>query len=384
MCVILLGILFNMASMWAAEASQPTMQTREDVYIKIKEELILTVDIYKAQVEILSMILNLEKKDLGQRNADLRAQIDNLRMLKVFEGKDNAEQILLLQQQLDSTRDELANAYGDLEQLNLKLKQTETKIMDYYSKINALAVQTIGMVEKDKNPKLNPNILSSMKANYSIMLQANAADGMDETAYNGFRQAVADYIRYAADNKIDVSAMGTNLMTMSEYYNSAQANQKQYSDLQLYIAGYQKMLDNEHAEKEELQKRLNELRSLPFGKTYTDKIYFASGSVELDKEAIRILGEFAASVPSDDEYEIMITGFCDDTPIGPTLKKKYASNWELSLARSSAVVRYMLETLHFPPEKIIIAGKGEFNNDDNQDKKLSRKVEFRFVPKEKK
>lgn len=384
MCVVLLGILLNMASLWAAEVQQPAVQTREDVYIKIKEELILTVDIYKAQVEILSMILNLEKKDLGQRNADLRAQIDNLRMLKVFEGKDNTEQILLLQQQLDITRDELANAYGDLEQLNLKLKQTELKILDYYAKINSLAAQTIASVEKDKNPKLNPGILSSMKANYSIMLKANSVEGMDETAYNGFRIAVADYIRYAADNKIDVSLMGSNLITMGEYYNSAQANQKQYSDLQLYIAGYQNMLDKEHAEKEALQKQMNELRALPFGKTYTDKIYFASGSVELDKEAIKILGEFAASVPADDEYEIMITGFCDDTPIGPTLKKKYASNWELSLARSSAVVRYMLETLKFPPEKIIIAGKGEFNNEANQDKKLSRKVEFRFVPKEKK
>lgn len=385
LCLIVFAIILNMAVLMAAEAPKAPFQTREDVYILIKEELILTVDIYKAQVEILSMILNLERKDLRERNAELSAQIDNLRMLKVYEGKNNEEQMALLQGQLDTTREDLANAYLNLDQLNVKLKQTEAKIMDYYSRINKLAEQTITEVEKDKNPKLPPQILSSMKANYAIMIKASSTDGMDEKAFNGFKAATADYIKYAASMGIDTQAMENSMMLVGEYFASAQANQKQYSDLQLYISSYQKMLDLENAEKEALQRRLNELRSMPFGKTYDDKIYFDSGSVELSKEAIKTLGEFAASVPADDDYEIMITGFCDDTPIGPTLKKKYASNWELSLARSSAVVRYMLGTLNFPPEKIIIAGKGEFSGAQDtatQDKRLSRKVEFRFVPKD--
>ncbi|MCK9309134.1 MAG: OmpA family protein [Candidatus Cloacimonetes bacterium] len=385
--LIVLSIILNLAILWAAEVAKPAMQTREDLYILIKEELILTVDIYKGQVQILSMILDLEKKDLKQRNADLSSQIDNLRMLKIYEGKSNEEQMVLLQKQLDTTREDLANAYLNLDQLNLKLKQTEAKILDYYARVNSRAQQIIGYVEKDKSPKLSPDILSSMKANYAIMNKATASEGMDAKAFEGFQKATADYIKFVASTGGDTQALDSSSMLINEYYASAAANQKQYGDLQLYISSYQQMLDSEHADKEALQRRLDELRSLPFGKTYEDKIYFASGSVELDKDAIRILHEFANSVPAEDDYEIMITGFCDDTPIGAALKKKYASNWELSLARSSKVVRYMLETLKFPPEKIIIAGKGEFNDDLNSainDKRLSRKVEFRFVPKARK
>ncbi|GAB1469091.1 hypothetical protein MASR2M64_18690 [Candidatus Cloacimonadota bacterium] len=385
--LIVLSIILNLAILWAAEVAKPAMQTREDLYILIKEELILTVDIYKGQVQILSMILDLEKKDLKQRNADLSSQIDNLRMLKIYEGKSNEEQMVLLQKQLDTTREDLANAYLNLDQLNLKLKQTETKILDYYARVNSHAQQIIGYVEKDKSPKLSPDILNSMKANFAIMNKATASEGMDEKAFEGFQKATADYIKFVASIGGDTQALESSSMLINEYYASAAANQKQYGDLQLYISSYQQMLDSEHADKEALQRRLDELRSLPFGKTYEDKIYFASGSVELDKDAIRILHEFANSVPAEDDYEIMITGFCDDTPIGAALKKKYASNWELSLARSSKVVRYMLETLKFPPEKIIIAGKGEFNDDLNSainDKRLSRKVEFRFVPKARK
>ena len=382
--VVVLSFILNLAIVWAAESTKPAVQTREDVYIMIKEELILTVDIYKGQVEILSLILDLEQKDLKQRNADLSAQIENLRLLKVYEGKNNEEQMLLLQEQLDATRDDLANAYLNLDQLNTKLKQTELKILDYYSRINSRAQQIVSDVEKDKSPKLSPDILGSMKANYAIMTKATAKEGMDEKAFEGFQNAVADYIKFAASTGKDTQGLLSSTMMINEYYASAAANQKQYGDLQLYISSYQQMLDSERAEKEALQRRMDELRQMPFGKTYEDKIYFNSGSVELDKDAVRILHEFANSVPADDEYEIMITGFCDDTPIGATLKKKYASNWELSLARSSKVVRYMLETLKFPPEKIIIAGKGEFNDDPNsetKDKRLSRKVEFRFVPK---
>jgi chemotaxis protein MotB len=374
-----------MAVLWAADAPQKPVQTREDVYIMIKEELILTVDIYKAQVEILGMILDLEQKDLKQRNADLRTQIENLRMLKVYEGKTNESQIALLQEQLDTTRNDLSHAYSNLEQLNIKLKQTEAKILDYYAKTNALARQLIAEVEANKDPKLPPQILKSLHSNYAIMSEANVKDGMDEKAFAGFQQAAADYSKYVASKGGDIQNLEYATMMRGEYFASGQANQKQYGDLLLFIASYQKMLDLENTDKEELQRRLDELRNMPFGKTYDDKIYFDSGSVELSKDAIKTLHEFAASVPADDDYEIMITGFCDNTPIGSTLKKKYASNWELSLARSSMVVRYMLGTLKFPPEKIIIAGKGEFSgaqSSGDKDKRLSRRVEFRFVPKD--
>lgn len=388
--MIVLSIVFSIPLGIYAQttaSAKPLDPTREELYIRIKEELQLTVDIYKKQVEILNMIMDLQQLNLRESNLELSKQLDNLRELKLYEGKNDESLIAALQKQLDNSKKELSNADLNLEQMNAKIRETEAKINEFYSKINTSAELLIGQVEKDTNPQLPSHILSSMKFNYKNMAAATAERGMDQKAFEAFQQSANEYLTYLSSKSGNPLKVSAEIQLRNENFASAQANQMQYEQLQAYVSAFRAMLDNELKDKEYLQRRFEEIKALPFGKTYQDKIYFESGSVELSPDALKILSEFAASVPPTDDYEVLITGFCDNTPIGAKLKKKYASNWELSLARSSAVVRYMLETLKFPPEKIIIAGKGEFETQslgESKDKQHSRRVEFRFVPKNKK
>jgi chemotaxis protein MotB len=46
---------------------------------------------------------------------------------------------------------------------------------------------------------------------------------------------------------------------------------------------------------------------------------------------------------SGDERLIRVEGHADNVEIGPSLKSRYPSNWELSKARASGVVRYLVE-----------------------------------------
>ncbi|MGZ6078405.1 MAG: OmpA/MotB family protein, partial [Myxococcaceae bacterium] len=39
--------------------------------------------------------------------------------------------------------------------------------------------------------------------------------------------------------------------------------------------------------------------------------------------------------------QIDVQGYTDDVPIGPELKSRFPSNWELSTARATDVVRYL-------------------------------------------
>lgn len=364
-----------------AAQDTPPEPTREQVYVSIKEELQLTVDIYKLQVEIMTMIMDMQRLTNMQNSAELTRQIDILRNLKVYEGKSDEQMISKLQQQLEVNRSELANASMNLSQMEARIKAIEAKIADYYARINRSAELLIDQVSKDNNPKLPATLLNTLKLNFEKMQAATVAEGMDPNAFAAFQKAAEEYLKYLDDP----DQVAAEIQARNADFASAQAAQMQYAQLVAYVEAFRELLQRQVEEKGQLQKHFDEMQELPFGKTYQDRIYFDSGSVELSPEAIRVLGEFANSVPAGDDYDILITGFCDDTPIGPTLKKKYASNWELSLARSSTVVRYMLETLKFPPEKIIIAGKGEFDtaNLDKADKQLSRRVEFRFVPKEK-
>lgn len=364
----------------SAKVQQTPYQSREDVYILIKDELQLTVAIYKSQVEILSMMVTLQQLGMDTQNADLSSQIENLKRLRQYEGKVNADQVAILQEQLNISRNDLSIASMNLDQLNARVKQSEMKIQDYYNNVIKLARQFVVEVENNRKTDLPKLILPTMKESFTRLAKANVQDGMDAEAFDLFTKAVDEYIRYVISYGGPTEALTQQLQNMIQSYNSAEFTQSQYAELRIYMQNLQKMLDAEKAEKQDLQRKLDELIIMPVGKTYDDKIYFASGSAELDNNAIKILKQFAASTPDTDDYEIMITGYTDSTPIGSKLKSKYATNWELSLARSAKVVHYMLETLKFPPEKIIIAGKGEYAADPN-DKDMSRRVEFRFVPK---
>lgn len=84
-------------------------------------------------------------------------------------------------------------------------------------------------------------------------------------------------------------------------------------------------------------------------------VLFASGQASLEPgsvKALRAVGRVLAQVPND----VQVEGFTDNTPIS-TLA--FPSNWELSTARASSVVRLLAES-GAPPERLVAVGYGEF------------------------
>ena len=84
-------------------------------------------------------------------------------------------------------------------------------------------------------------------------------------------------------------------------------------------------------------------------------LLFASGQASLEEKSIKALkavGKVLAEVPND----IQVEGFTDTTPIN-TLA--YPTNWELSSARASSVVRLFAES-GVQPERLVAVGYGEF------------------------
>ncbi len=50
------------------------------------------------------------------------------------------------------------------------------------------------------------------------------------------------------------------------------------------------------------------------------------------------------------DRQIQIEGHTDNVPIGPTLKKIFSSNWELSTTRATEVVKYLIAQAKIPPQ----------------------------------
>jgi chemotaxis protein MotB len=84
-------------------------------------------------------------------------------------------------------------------------------------------------------------------------------------------------------------------------------------------------------------------------------VLFSSGQATLEPgsiKALRAVGGVLAKVPND----IQVEGFTDNTPINTAA---FPSNWELSTARASSVVRLLAES-GAPTDRLVAVGYGEF------------------------
>jgi len=104
-----------------------------------------------------------------------------------------------------------------------------------------------------------------------------------------------------------------------------------------------------------------------------DSILFSSGSADASEQAQKIFDEIAGILQSYSN-PVQIEGFTDNIPIKSA---KYPTNWELSTARASAIVKY-LASKGIAPERLSAVGYGEYQpvvaNDTEQGRAQNRRV----------
>lgn len=84
--------------------------------------------------------------------------------------------------------------------------------------------------------------------------------------------------------------------------------------------------------------------------------FFDSGEASLRPQARSVLKTVAGTLKSSKRF-IMVEGHTDNTPINTA---RYPSNWELSTARATTVVRYLITDYGIPPKRLSAAGYGEY------------------------
>lgn len=114
-----------------------------------------------------------------------------------------------------------------------------------------------------------------------------------------------------------------------------------------------------------------------------DQILFATGKAELKPSGVEILQKVAEMLKDVKDHEIQVEGHTDIRPIvGPELRAVYPTNWELSTARATKVVRYLVEELGMDATLISAVGFGKFRplNNEGKDMEKNRRVEFVLRP----
>jgi chemotaxis protein MotB len=105
-------------------------------------------------------------------------------------------------------------------------------------------------------------------------------------------------------------------------------------------------------------------------------ILFDSGSSTIKPENENTLLKIANTINSLDNY-IRIEGHTDNIPISTST---YPSNWELSAARATSVVRLFIEKCNIDPGKMVAVGYGEFkpiaDNSTDEGRSKNRRIDI--------
>ncbi len=115
-------------------------------------------------------------------------------------------------------------------------------------------------------------------------------------------------------------------------------------------------------------------------------VLFSSGSAEISgagRENLRqiadLIRELVSDIPDDVDWILRVDGHTDSKPIQTI---RFPSNWELSTARATSVVRFLI-SLGVPEHRLMAAGLGEFQplagGEDADTMQRNRRIEFKLT-----
>ncbi|TDG38028.1 hypothetical protein EZJ43_02750 [Pedobacter changchengzhani] len=122
------------------------------------------------------------------------------------------------------------------------------------------------------------------------------------------------------------------------------------------------------------------------GKVYVslmDKLLFPSGSIIIDEKGKQALTQLAKVLKEQPEINIAVEGHTDNQKVNNLGQIK--DNWDLSVLRSTSVVRFLTEQEKVESVRMTATGKGEFQplgpNNSTEARSKNRRIEIVLSPK---
>lgn len=124
---------------------------------------------------------------------------------------------------------------------------------------------------------------------------------------------------------------------------------------------------------------------------FSNHILFESGAADLQPRGVGVLTtvaeilsghRFALDTGRELYTRVQLRGHTDNTPVGPSLRKKYPTNWQLSSARAMSVVELFVE-IGIDPQMLSATGFGEHqpvsSNATAQGRDTNRRIDMVLV-----
>lgn len=149
--------------------------------------------------------------------------------------------------------------------------------------------------------------------------------------------------------------------TKGQYENLLSQLQQEVQQGELQITQYKNMLSVDVAE----------------------QIFFDSGSAKLKATGKKVLKKVGDVLNQYSDKMIRVVGHTDNVPVGKAFQNVFPTNWELSVARSTNVVRFLQDESKIDPTRLITSGRGEYSpvapNDTPEGRKKNRRIEITLI-----
>lgn len=149
-----------------------------------------------------------------------------------------------------------------------------------------------------------------------------------------------------------------------QYYRDRRVLEQQINRLEYEIAVW----------RDSVQVPLTEVAS------FTADELFAPASADITEAGADRLASLLDELPRSGGRTIRIEGHSDSVPLGPGLRDRYPSNWELSASRASAVARLLIDRHGFPPDRFEVAAFADSrpvaSNQTNAGRSQNRRVDI--------
>ena len=117
-----------------------------------------------------------------------------------------------------------------------------------------------------------------------------------------------------------------------------------------------------------------------------DRVLFDSGQSRVKPSGLKVLKQVSDILKNVTDKQIRIEGHTDNVPIGVKLKERFQTNWELSTARATSVVRYLIEEGGVDRANLLAVGYADTkpiaSNDTEEGRTANRRIEIALYPKD--
>jgi chemotaxis protein MotB len=335
----------------------------------------LTLDQLRGRITGLANVLAMERKEKSDLQDRLSARTGELEV--TLKGRDEFKKRLTdMTLQAQGSANEVQRVEGELQLARNSIADKEQTLQQQRDMITerdqTLLQQRDTIAEREQTLQQQRDTVTSLETERQ-RLQTSLEVSQQETAQQEALVGQAQASVSELNNQI--ATLNEQLARINQVLESSEARLK---DKDVEIEDLGQRLNLAMADKVE---ELSRYRSDFFGKlrealsdnpdvrvegdrfVLPSEVLFSSASADLDKQGAkeistvaRTLKEITQQIPDDIDWVLRVDGHTDRRSI----RRVFASNWELSSARAISIVKYMISQ-GIPAEHLVAAGFGQYH-----------------------